>query len=146
MSALNNLIQFAERLDGKLLADFQQRVNAYMDERDRIQNERIATSQAITGTYEVVAIAGTAETLLNDVTDTNVGEIKYGNTVECIRGCYPINGSTKYPFILKGETLIVDLVFGKGISFEGYGANYYASNFRKVSTPIVNPIQNVSGC
>jgi hypothetical protein len=146
MTALNNLAEFVYKLPDELQPEFMKLVDAVTDERDRLQSERIATSQAITGTFEVVAVAGTAETLLTDVTDTNVGEIKYGNTVECIRGCYPINGSTKYPFILKGETLIVDLVFGKGISFEGYGANYYASNFRKAPTPIVYQHQNVSGC
>ena len=65
MSAFTNLITFAAKLDGELLADFQQRVNAYMDEKYSQQNERIATSQANTGTYEVVAIAGTADQLLS---------------------------------------------------------------------------------
>jgi DNA/RNA endonuclease YhcR with UshA esterase domain len=73
MSAFINLITFAAKLDGELLADFQQRVNAYMDEKYSIQNERIATSQANTGTFEVVAIAGTADTLLSNPHQTVQG-------------------------------------------------------------------------
>ncbi len=73
MSAFTNLITFAAKLDGKLLADFQQRVNAYMDEKYSLQNERIATLQANTGTFEVVAIAGTAETLLTNPHQTIEG-------------------------------------------------------------------------
>jgi DNA/RNA endonuclease YhcR with UshA esterase domain len=66
MSAFINLVTFASRLDGELLADFQQRMDAYMDEKYNLQSERIATSQATTGTFEVVAVAGTAETLLSN--------------------------------------------------------------------------------
>jgi hypothetical protein len=66
MSAFTNLITFAAKLDGELLTEYQQLINAYMDEKYRLQNERIATSQASTGTFEVVAIAGTAETLLSN--------------------------------------------------------------------------------
>jgi len=73
MSAFTNLITFAAKLDGKLLTEYQQLINAYMDEKYNLQNERIATSQANTGTYEVVAIAGTAETLLSNPHQTIEG-------------------------------------------------------------------------
>jgi len=74
MSAFTNLITFASKLDGKLLTEYQQLINAYMDEKYNLQNERIATSQATTGTFEIVAIAGTAETLLT-------------NPIQTIEGC-----------------------------------------------------------
>jgi DNA/RNA endonuclease YhcR with UshA esterase domain len=73
MSAFTNLITFAAKLDGKLLTEYQQLINAYMDEKYNLQNERIATSQANTGTFEVVAIAGTSETLLTNPHQTIEG-------------------------------------------------------------------------
>jgi hypothetical protein len=143
MSALNNLIQFAERLDGELLSDFQQRINAYMDERDRLQNERIATSQATTGTFDVVAIAGTAETLLN--------EINVGDTVICVVEFAlpyqsPYQNTGLDGMIPHGYTATVDGVYNECISFHKSEHLYKKSNFRKVSTPIVNPLNSVEGC
>lgn len=146
MTALNNLIQFAARLDGELLADFQQRVNAYMDERDRLQNERLATLQATTGTFDVVAIAGTAEQLLTDV--INVGDVVYlSDTNITNKGDWQrmneddINENQTYKVErIEDRFGVPHLVF--------YGAQYMhpASNFSKVSTPIVNPHQTVLGC
>lgn len=73
MSAFQKLIMFSDKLDGELCTEFQQLISDYMDERERLQNERIATSQATTGTFEVVAIAGTAETLLTNPLNTVEG-------------------------------------------------------------------------
>jgi hypothetical protein len=74
MSAFTNLITFAAKLDGELLTEYQQLINAYMDEKYNLQNERIATSQASTGTFEVVAIACTADQLLS-------------NPIQTVQGC-----------------------------------------------------------
>ena len=74
MTALNNLAEFVYKLPDNLQPEFMKLVDAVTDERDRIQNERIAPSQATTGTFEVVAIAGTAETLLT-------------NPIQTIEGC-----------------------------------------------------------
>lgn len=143
MSALNNLIQFAERLDGELLADFQQRVNAYMDERDRLQNERIGQSMARLGTFEVVAIAGTAETLLT--------EINVGDTVELRNSDYnPPNEIRDLDLSFNKVYLVDDTYIDvEGTSFvtvEGNSNEILAKRFRKVSTPSINPHQPVSGC
>ena len=70
MSALNNLAEFVYKLPDELQPEFMKLVDAVTDERDRIQNERIANSI----TYDVVAIAGTAETLLT-------------NPIQTIEGC-----------------------------------------------------------
>jgi DNA/RNA endonuclease YhcR with UshA esterase domain len=73
MSALTNLSAFITKLPLELQPEFMQLVDAVSDERDGLQNERIATSQANTGTFEVVAIAGTAETLLSNPHQTIEG-------------------------------------------------------------------------
>lgn len=74
MTALNNLAAFVYKLPDELQLEFMKLVDAVTDERDRLQNERIATSQATTGTFDVVAIAGTADTLLT-------------NPIQTIEGC-----------------------------------------------------------
>jgi hypothetical protein len=94
---------------------------------------------------EVVAIAGTAETLLNDVTDTNVGKINVGDTVECIHDSYP-NTQLEFPPILKGTLLKVDTRFSDKVSFQDYYHSYNVDDFRKIQTPLSNPHQTVSGC
>jgi hypothetical protein len=73
MSAFTNLLTFASKLDGELLTEYQQLINAYMDEKYSLQNERIAASQASTGTFEVVAIAGTSDQLLSNPHQTIEG-------------------------------------------------------------------------
>lgn len=49
MSALNNLGEFVYKLPEELQPEFMQLVDAVTDERDRLQNERLATLQATTG-------------------------------------------------------------------------------------------------
>lgn len=63
MTALTKLAEFVHKLPDNLQPEFRQLVDAVTDERDMLQNERLATLQATTGTYDVVAIAGTAEQL-----------------------------------------------------------------------------------
>lgn len=211
MTAFQKLILFSTKLDAELCTEYQQLISDYMDERDRLQNERLANSIK----YDVVAIAGTAEQLLTDVTDTNVGEINVGDTVELQnnlslddydRECFgkdnivigerykvtsrdkaggsvilKLNHSNHWHFarhfrkvltdvINVGDTVkcvvefaipqdsevgiiipceytaTVQSVYGGCISLP-YSENLYKkSDFRKVSTPIVNPIKTVEGC
>lgn len=70
MSALNNLAEFVYKLPEELQPEFMKLVDAVTDERDRLQNERLANSI----TYDVVAIAGTSEQLLT-------------NPIQTIEGC-----------------------------------------------------------
>lgn len=49
MSALTKLAEFVHKLPDNLQPEFRQLVNAVTDERDRLQNERLATLQATTG-------------------------------------------------------------------------------------------------
>lgn len=74
MTAFQKLILFSTKLDGELCTEYHQLISNYMDERDRLQNERLATLQDTTGTFDVVAIAGTAETLLI-------------NPIKTVKGC-----------------------------------------------------------
>ena len=70
MTAFQKLILFSTKLDAELCTEYQQLISDYMDERDRLQNERLANSIK----YNVVAIAGTAEQLLT-------------NPIQTIEGC-----------------------------------------------------------
>lgn len=153
MSALTKLAEFVHKLPDNLQPEFRQLVDAVTDERDRLQNERLATLQATTGTYEVVTIAGTAEQLLTDDTDTNVGEIRNGDTVELQnnlllddydRECFEKDN------IVIGESYKVTSrdKAGGSVIFKLNHSNHwhFARHFRKVSTPIVNPLNTVEGC
>jgi DNA/RNA endonuclease YhcR with UshA esterase domain len=66
MSAFTELLEFVGKLPETLQPEYRRLIDNYVSERDRLQNERIATSQANTGTFEVVATAGTAEQLLSN--------------------------------------------------------------------------------
>jgi hypothetical protein len=146
MSAFTNLITFAAKLDGKLLTEYQQLINAYMDEKYNLQNERIATSQANTGTFEVVAIAGTAEMLLNDFANDNdivmLSETNISNTKDVrLLNEDLINEEDKYKveWREKIENEMHYALFGKTYM-------HPAKYFRKVQTPLSNPHQTVQGC
>ena len=73
MSAFTDLLEFVGKLPEELQPEYRQLIDNYVSERDRLQNERIATSQASTGTFEVVAIAGTADQLLSNPIQTVSG-------------------------------------------------------------------------
>lgn len=144
MSAFINLLTFASKLDGELLTEYQQLINAYVDEKYNLQNERLATLQATTGKFDVAAIAGTAETLLTDT-------INVGDTVEL----NPEIQLTTYErglfyscnVKLYGKYIVEDVFVKGGINCVVInGRKLTASYFRKVSTPIVNPIKTVEGC
>ena len=153
MSALNNLAAFVYKLPDELQPEFMKLVDAVTDERERLQNERIANNNATTGTFEVVAIAGTAETLLNDVTDTNVGEINVGDTVELnpnieqdVQDKSLLVRDAKNIFSLNKVTYkkVVDNVSYIEVNNGSY--IHRELNFRKVSTPSINPLNSVEGC
>ena len=144
MSALKKLLDFADQLPTNTGIEFLQLVQAYQKEMiaDKMQliekYERIIRGTQNTPPYEVVAIAGTAETLLN--------EINVGDTVECIKYSCGYLDKNKKPILLN-TILVVDLIVGNyGISFEGYSGFYDLSDFRKVQTPLTNPHQTVQGC
>lgn len=149
MSALNNLAEFVYKLPEELQPEFMQLVDAVTDERDRLQNERLANSI----TYDVVAIAGTAEQLLTDVTDTNVGEIRGGDNVQLLNNLL-LDDYDKDCFekdnILIGEIYKVtsrDKAGGYVILKLNHSNHWhFARHFRKVSTPIVNPLNSVEEC
>ena len=73
MSAFTELLEFVGKLPEYLQPEYRRLIDNYVSERDRLQNERIATSQASTGTFEVVAIAGTADQLLTNPHQTVSG-------------------------------------------------------------------------
>ena len=125
MSAFTKLIEFVGKLPEALQPEYRQLIDNYISERDRLQNERISTSQATTGTFEVVA-SWYADKLLN--------EINVGDTVECIRDCYSIEFDES-GIIRAGMTLKVDLVFGEIIGFDTHEKSYSKEHFRKVSPP-----------
>jgi hypothetical protein len=143
MSALNNLADFITKLPLELQTEFMQLVDAVTDERDRLQNERISTSQATTGTFEVVAIAGTAETLLNDI---NVGD-----TVE-LNPQIQLTTYEKGLFYscnikLYGKYIVEDVFLKNDIKCVVInGKKLTAKYFHKVQTPSTNQHQTVSGC
>ena len=143
MTAFQKLIMFSDKLDGELCTEFQQLISDYMDERERLQNERIATSQANTGTFEVVAIAGTADTLLGDV---NVGD-----TVELNPNMFlkSVERGKFYAYNIKTfATYEVENSFTEnGVKYLTIkGKKHLAKYFRKVSTSIVNHLNTVEGC
>lgn len=145
MSAFTNLITFAAKLDGELLTEYQQLINAYMDEKYSLQNERIATSQANTGTYEVVAIAGTADTLLNEINVGDTVELNPNEKQSRMDKEYLVKDSNR----IKSLNTVTDkATFSNGINIKVNKDSYWyrVELFRKVSTPSTNPHQPVQGC
>jgi hypothetical protein len=147
MSAFTDLLQFATELTPVQSKRFLDLLSAHITEEQRQVNLLLADTSADSKPFEVVAIAGTRETLLSDVTDTNVGEIKYGDTVECIAACSAPLDCDDDPTFYKGYKIEVEDVFEDYIYLsQGIHSRYKKSHFRKVSTPSINPIQTVSGC
>lgn len=70
MTAFIKLLEFISKLPEEIQPEYKQLIDNYADERDRLQNERLANSI----TYDVVAIAGTSEQLLT-------------NPIQTIEGC-----------------------------------------------------------
>lgn len=145
MSALTKLAEFVHKLPDNLQPEFRQLVDAVTNERDRLQNERLATLQATTGTFDVVAIAGTAEQLLN--------AINVGDTVELNPYVEPTESDNEY--LRKDKDVIKPLntvtnkeTFSDGINIKVNKASYWhrIELFRKVSTPLSHPHQTVEGC
>jgi hypothetical protein len=153
MSAFTELLEFVGKLPEYLQPEYRLLIDNYVSERDRLQNERIATSQASTGTFEVVAIAGTRETLLSDVTDTNVGEVNAGDTVYLSDTNIANKGDWQRmneDEITENESYKVERKenwFGvPHLVFEGKQFMHPATHFRKVQTPLSNPHQTIEGC
>ena len=145
MSALNNLAAFVYKLPEELQTEFMNLVDAVTDERDRLQNERLATLQATTGNYEVVAIAGTAEQLLSDV-------INVGDTVELNPNVKPAEEDMEYLIedadVMKPPCIVTAKeTFSDGINIKiNYDSYWYeAELFRKV-TPSTNPTKPEQLC
>jgi hypothetical protein len=147
MTAFKKLLLFSNRIAPELALEFIDLVQAYAAEEHQATIKLFEEIEAIKRPYEVVAIAGTAETLLNDVTDTNVGEIKYGDTVECIAVCSAPLDCDDDPTFYKGYRIEVEDVFEDYIYLsQGIHSRYKKSHFRKVSTPLSNPLNSVEGC
>ena len=138
MTAFKNLLLFSNRIAPELALEFIDLVQAYANEEHDATIALLNDIKEVKRPYEVVAIAGTAEQLLNDI-------INVGDTVECIRASYPTNHSG-LRIVKKGKRLVVDIVFSSTLVFSGYDNYYPAKNFRKVSTPIINPLNSVEGC
>jgi hypothetical protein len=92
---------------------------------------------------EVVAIAGTAETLL--------GEIQAGDTVELNPNVEPnehrinrmrFDGVKSLNTVKETRTILNELHISCGLCVYWHPAKY----FRKVSTPLSNPLNTVEGC
>ena len=49
MTAFIKLLEFISKLPEELQPEYRQLIDNYADERDRLQNERLATLQATTG-------------------------------------------------------------------------------------------------
>jgi hypothetical protein len=159
MSALTKLLEFNSKLPLELRAEqfllINDLHNEFKEEKSKLMDkyERIIRAMQDTKPFEVVAVAGTAETLLTDVTDTNVGEINVGDTVELNPNEEQSKMDAEY-LVKDGENIkSLNIVtkrkkFEEGVCIEVNNGKYWhrAELFRKVSTPIVNPIQNVSGC
>jgi hypothetical protein len=146
MTALNNLAAFVTKLPLELQPEFMELVDEVSDERDRLQNERIATLQASTGTFEVVAIAGTRETLLNDFANDNdivmLSETNISNTKDVrLLNEDLINEEDKYKVEWREE-------IENEMHYALVGKTYMhpAKYFRKVATPLSNPHQTIEGC
>ena len=144
MSALKKLLDFADQLPTNTGIEFLQLVQAYQKEMiaDKMQliegYERIIRGTQNTTPYEVVAIAGTADTLLN--------EINVGDTVECVSEFAFAQDVAVGTIIHKGYSAIVESVYG-GCIYLPYSENMYKkSDFRKVSTLSTNPHQTIEGC
>lgn len=145
MTAFTKLIEFVGKLPEALQPEYRQLIDNYISERDRLQNERIATSQATTGTFEVVA-SWYADKLLNDA-------INVGDTVELNPYVEPTESDNEY--LRKDKDVIKPLntvtnkeTFSDGINIKVNKASYWhrIELFRKVSTPLSHPHQTVEGC
>lgn len=146
MTAFTKLIEFVGKLPEALQPEYRQLIDNYISERDRLQNERIVQNMATTGTFEVVAIAGTRETLMNDI---NVGDTVYlEDTNIANKGDWQrmnedeITGNELYKVERK------EYWFGclPHLAFEGKQYLHHSIYFRKVSTPLTHPHQTVEGC
>jgi hypothetical protein len=144
MSALKKLLDFADQLPTNTGIEFLQLVQAYQKEMiaDKMQliekYERIIRGTQNTPPYEVVAVAGTVETLLN--------EINVGDTVECIAEMSKPIDNMLDPICYKGYRTDVVGVYGGSIFIPFSESGYKKSDFRKVSTLSTNPHQTVQGC
>jgi hypothetical protein len=148
MTALTKLLDFADTLPNNKGIEFLQLLQGYQKEMiaEKTQliegYERIIRGTKDTPQSEVVAVAGTAETLLNDV-----GEIKYGDVVECIAVCSAPLDCEDDPTLYKGYRIEVEDVFEHYIYLsQGIHSRYKKSDFRKVYTPLSNPLNTVEGC
>jgi len=73
MSAFTNLLQFATELTPTQSKRFLDLLSAHITEEQRQVNILLSDTSAVTKPYEVVAIAGTAETLLSNPHQTIEG-------------------------------------------------------------------------
>lgn len=142
MTAFQKLIMFSDKLDGELCTEYQQLISDYMDERDRLQNERLANSIK----YDVIAIAGTSEQLLTDV-------INVGDTVELNPNAEQTEGDlkylrrdSKYIYSLNKVTSKTSELGEPSIVLNNGTCWHPLRLFRKVSTPSTNPHKTIEGC
>lgn len=149
MTALTKLLELNSKLPIELRAQqfllINELHNEFKDEKSKLMDEyeRIIRAMQDSKTYDVVAIAGTAEQLLTDV--INVGDtVELNTNIETDRTERRylegdnIKQSTKYVVLHKHT-------FDRGVCIGFNGCTYWhrIELFRKVSTPIVNPIKTV---
>ena len=144
MSAFTDLLQFATELTPVQSKRFLDLLSAHITEEQRQVNLLLAYTSADSKPLEVVAIAGTAETLLN--------EINVGDTVELnpnVEADLTERNRLKVDKITESKMFVVmqKHTFDTGACI-GFAGTYWhnARLFRKVATPLSNPHQTVSGC
>ena len=144
MSAFTNLLMFANELTPAQSKRFLDLLSAHHEEEQRQLSILRAELSSGSKPFEVVAIAGTAEQLLTDV-------INVGDTVE-------LNPEMQLTTYEKGMFYSCNIkLYGKYIVEDVFvkneincvvinGRKLTAKYFRKVSAPIVNPLNSVEGC
>jgi hypothetical protein len=151
MTAFKKLLLFSNRIAPELALEFIDLVQAYAAEEHQATIKLFEEIEAIKRPCEVVAIAGTAETLLADVPDTNVGDINVGDTVELINSNYnpPIeirDLDLSFNKVYLVDDTYVDTEGTQFVTVEGNSNEILAKRFRKVQTPLSNPLNSVEGC
>jgi hypothetical protein len=151
MTALKKLLDFADTLPNNKGIEFLQLLQAYQKEMiaEKTQliegYERIIRGTQNTPQYEVVAVAGTADMLLN--------EINVGDTVELNPNVELSKMDTEYLLKDGGNIKSLNTVTEKnkfsqitGIAVNNSNYMHRAELFRKVQTPLSNPLNTVEGC
>jgi hypothetical protein len=145
MSAFTDLLQFATELTPVQSKRFLDLLSAHITEEQRQVNLLLADTSADSKPFEVVAIAGTADTLLNEINVGDTVELN-PNVEQTLRDIKYLQKDKKYIKCINTVTAKYNPSYGTFVEINQSMFAHRIELFRKVQTPLSNPHQTIEGC